>query len=224
MAREPWASPARKLSTASAADFSAAAFLHRACQSCDMPPSTTSTDPVMKEEILARQEQGRPGDFLRFTETMQRDLILNCRGRFIELLLGKPELAMKRSADRTRAYGIHADATWRKLRAQRPHQGTHCRFRGRQVSASFITARANTGLLRARLERRIRCCGVSRRGERAEAACPRHLEVIDHSCAQRRCASLRHSLIYWRGRTILARNGGLLAQVRHHPTDSFFQG
>jgi hypothetical protein len=34
---------------------------------------------------------------------------------------------------------------------------------------------------------------------------------------------LRHPLTDRRGRTVLVRNGGLLAQVRHHPTNPFFQ-
>ena len=41
--------------------------------------------------IVAREEQGRPSGFSGLAETMKRDLVLGCRGRFGELLLGKSE-------------------------------------------------------------------------------------------------------------------------------------
>src|SRR5262249_33497336 len=50
--------------------------------------------------IVAREEQGCLSDFPGLAETMKRDLILDRRGRFVELLLGKSELAVKRRADR----------------------------------------------------------------------------------------------------------------------------
>ena len=49
---------------------------------------------------VSREEQGCLSDFPSLAETMKRDLIPDCRGRFVELLLGKSELAVKRRADR----------------------------------------------------------------------------------------------------------------------------
>src|SRR5438046_3118733 len=46
--------------------------------------------------IVAREEQGCLRDVPGLAETMERDPIQDCRGRFVELLLGKSELAVKR--------------------------------------------------------------------------------------------------------------------------------
>ena len=53
---------------------------------------------------------GPPWRLPCLAETMKRDLILDCRGGFVELLLGKSELAMKRRADRAGTHRIHANA------------------------------------------------------------------------------------------------------------------
>src|SRR6516225_5639948 len=63
---------------------------------------------------------------------MKRDLILDCRGGFVELLLGKSEPAVKRRADRAGTHRIHANAVRRELCTQRPHKRTNRCFRGRQ--------------------------------------------------------------------------------------------
>src|SRR5215471_3949450 len=80
--------------------------------------------------IFAREEQGSLGDFPGLAETMKRDLILDCRGRFVELLLGKSELAVKRRAGRAGTHRVHTNATRCKFRTQRPHKRTNGCFRG----------------------------------------------------------------------------------------------
>src|ERR1044072_4790673 len=59
--------------------------------------------------IVACEKQGCLRDFCGFAEAMKRHLILDCRGRFVELLLGKSELAVKRRADRAGTDRIHAN-------------------------------------------------------------------------------------------------------------------
>src|SRR6516162_6289255 len=81
--------------------------------------------------IVAREERGCVSDFPGLAETMKRDLILDCRGRLVELLLGKSEFAVKRRAGRAGTHRVHANATRCKLRTQRPHKRTNGCFRGR---------------------------------------------------------------------------------------------
>src|SRR5437667_636569 len=49
--------------------------------------------------IVAREEQGCLCDFPGLAETMKRDPTPDCRGRCVELLVGKSELAVKWRAD-----------------------------------------------------------------------------------------------------------------------------
>src|SRR5262249_28204932 len=81
--------------------------------------------------ILAREEQRCLGDFPGLAETMQWDLILDCRGGFVELFLGKSELAVKRRAGRAGTHRVHTNAPRCKFRTQRAHQRTNGCFRGR---------------------------------------------------------------------------------------------
>jgi len=76
--------------------------------------------------IVAREEQGCLSDFPGLAETMKRDLILDRRGRFVELLLGKSELAVKRRADRAGTFtrmprGANSAPNDRTISAGRTH-------------------------------------------------------------------------------------------------------
>src|SRR5262245_18949666 len=96
------------------------------------PPVHDNLRTGHKGRVFTREEQRRPRNLVGFSETMQRYLRFNTRGRLSKFVFRQAKFAVERRVDRTGTYGVDANAARGKLRAEGTHEGTYGRLRCRE--------------------------------------------------------------------------------------------